>query len=270
MSKVRLILAGLVALLALSSILPAASLAGGGPFWRQRKAAAEGNGVKISEQSPVKFQAKSGRSILSGTVGTTATKIECAEDRAGGILYNNSLQGQGKIIVSFFGCTTELPKCKVVEPIVFKANLHLVWKWQGLAKELEGQKQTEAGQVPDLLFYTGEIAQGTTTLEEKEFVKIELKKNTEGSCLEEGVPLEAKGYESATLTPEGVEHWTTKTSIGFTPGPHEQHFWNGTTQVSLITSLMFDSKPATFTSQDETGPFLTQKNEQQEVSVFES
>jgi hypothetical protein len=272
-SRVRLTLAGLVALVTLGSILSVSALAGPGPFWRQRQVGEGGNGVKIAEKSPEKFQAKSGRAKLIGKTGENV-EIECAEDRAGGIIYNNQLQGQGKITVSFEKCKINIPHCKVIEPIQFKANFHLMWKWQGLKTELEGQKRSEVGQRPDLLFYNGEIQQGMTALEEKEFVKIGLT-NEGGTCLGTN-PVVPKGYESATITPgQGkeageLEKFSTTASIGFTPGPHEQDFWNGKEQIGLVTSLKIGANAATFESQDEVGPFLTQANGQQEVAIFEN
>jgi hypothetical protein len=276
-SRVRLTLAGLVALLALGSILSMSAFAGPGPFWRQRQVGEGGNGVKIAEKSPEKFQAKSGLSRLAAVVGTEPAKIECDEDRAGGIIYNNSLQGQGKITVTYSKCHTNLPFCKVNEPIVFKANYHLMWKYRGIPKELEGQKRAEAGQVPDLLFYRGEIQQGQkgSELEKQEFVTITLKSEG-GTCSAAGLALKAKGYESATITSgQGkeageLEKFATTASIGFTPGPHEQDFWNGIKQEALTTSLQLIENKASFESQDEVGPFLTQANGQQEVAIFES
>jgi hypothetical protein len=273
-SRVRLMLAGLVALLALSSILSAPAFAGPGPFWRQREDGSTQIGVKISPQSPEKFQAKSGPSTLIGlTAGKEGinTIVICENDRAGGIIYNGKLQGQGKIKVAYENCTTNLKGCAVKQPIIFSANFHLMWKYQGKPEELEPQKKQQSlGQVPDLLFYTGEVEEGAKTLEEKEFVKIAFEKNNGAECLAAIAPIVVKGFESATITPEGVEKWSKTTSIGFTPGPHEQHFWNGVEQVALTTSLKFGSNSALFESQDEVGPYLTQSNNQQEVAVYEN
>jgi hypothetical protein len=268
-SRVRLTLAGLVALLAASFVLSASASAGPGPFWLQKKVGScNCSAVKIAAKSPEKFQAKSGKSILIGKTGTNV-EIECAEDRAGGIIYNNELQGQGKINVAFEKCKINVPNCKVKEPIQFNANFHLMWKYLGNTEELSKQgKQRFLGQTPDLLFYNGEIQQGTTTLEEKEFVKIGVEKSG-GECIVPS-PVVPKGYESATITPNQEQQFSSTASIGFTPGPHRQHFWNGVEQVELKTVLGFGGNSATFESQDEVGPFLTQQNAQQEVSISES
>jgi hypothetical protein len=58
--------------------------------------------------------------------------------------------------------------------------------------------------------------------------------------------------------------------IAFTPGPHEQHFWNGVEQVPLTTSLQLSENTAKFESQEEVGHFLTQQNIQQEVAILEN
>jgi hypothetical protein len=272
-SRFKLTLAGLVALLVAGFVFSTSALAGPGPFWYQKKVGSSGSGIKISERSPETFTAKSGKSTLIGLAGGSNPEVVCAEDKSTGVIYNNSLQGQGKIAVSFEKCKTNLPECEVNEPIQFKSNLHLAWKYQGKEEELgKGKqlKQQALGQVPDLLFYTGEIKQGTKSLEELKFVELSFKKNGKGTCGQVGIPLTAKGYESATITPEGIEHFSPTASIGFTPGPHEQHFWNGEEQIPLTTKLKLAENNATFESQDEISSYLTQQGASQEVAIFEN
>lgn len=273
--KVRLVLGGLIALLAVSATISVSASAGPGPFWLQKKVNdCCSAGWKITAQSPEKFQAKSGRSVLKAKIVAIPVEIICNKDRAGGIIYNNGLQGQMKISVSFTECVvTGLKGCTVAEPIQFNANGHLMWKWNGTPKQLSEQPQRE--QVPDLLFYGGEIQQGAKSLEEgKEFVPIKISGET---CAVKETFV-AKGFESADVTPWTMQfenqmgpqtEFVERLFVGFTPGPHEQHFWNGLEQVGLRTALHLGVEPATFTSQEELGPFYTQKNEQQKVAISE-
>jgi hypothetical protein len=275
--KVRLVLAGLTALLAVSAIISVSASAGPGPFWLQKKANdCCSAGWKITAQSPEKFQGKSGRAVLKSKILAIAVEIICNKDRSGGIIYNNGLQGQIKIAVSFSECTINgLPKCKVNEPIQFNANGHLMWKWNGTTAQLNERPQEK--QVPDLLFYGGEIQQGTKSLEEsKPFVSIAI--GGEGCAVKEAEPFVAKGYESADVTPWKMQfenqmgpqtEFVDRLFVGFTPGPHEQHFWNGQEQVGLVTSLHLGTEAAKFENQAELGPFYTQKNEQQIIAISE-
>jgi hypothetical protein len=275
--KLRLVLGGLIALLAVSSIISVSASAGPGPFWLQKKVNDNSSaGWKIAAQSPEKFQGKSGKAVLKSKILGIAIEIICNKDRSGGIIYNNGLQGQMKISVSFTECTiVGLAKCKVNEPIQFNANGHLMWKWNGTTAQLNERPQEK--QVPDLLFYHGEIQQGTKALEEgAEFVTIRI--GGEGCAVKEAEAFVAKGYESADVTPWTMQfanqmgpqtEFVDRLFLGFAPGPHEQHFWNGQEQVPLVTELHLGVEKATFTNQAELGPFYTQNNEQQKIAISE-
>jgi hypothetical protein len=274
--KVRLVLGGLIALLAVSSIISVSASAGPGPFWLQKKVNdCCSAGWKITAQSPEKFQGKSGRSILKAKVnGVPFLEIICNKGRSGGIIYNNGLQGQMKISVSFTECVVvSLKGCTVAEPIQFNANGHLMWKWNGTTAQLNERPQEK--QVPDLLFYGGEIQQGTKALEEgKELVGLKI--SGEACAVKETFVV--KGFESADATPWTMQfknqigpqtEFAERLFIGFTPGPHEQHFWNGEEQIGLVTSFHLGVEPFSLTNQDELGPFYTQKNEQQKIAISE-
>lgn len=260
-------LTGLTALLTMSFILSVTALAGPGPFWHQRKAGEMGNGVKISGLSPEKFQGKGSLNIL-----ITFHEVTCNEAQIKGLIYNNSLQGQGKLAVLYTGCSSNLTHCIVNEPVHFSTNAHLAWKWEQEPKELEGQKRQSLGQVPGMLLYHGEIEEGVKGLkEEMEFISISFKKDGVGECEFAEAPLVIKGYSSAEITPEGIEHWASTYHLRFRTSQIWQTYWNGSEQLGLLSSLKGGiSSSAGFKGQAKLGPFLAQGGEPREIAIFEN
>jgi hypothetical protein len=266
LNRTRLVLAGLVALLALSSVMAAPVSAFPGPFWRQRPAGTSGNGVKITQSAQEKFQSKGGKSILRApSVGITVT---CLESQDKGTIWNNKLQGQGKLQIAFHRCTQtgNGTNCTVAEPINLSTFFHLAWKWDGSAKQLEQGNQESLGQKWDVLFTPSEIAEGAEKLStEEEFVTI----NFAGTCT--AASSKVLGFESAQPYPTQIGTWTSTVVFVFTPGKHLQHFWNGAKQVGVETGLKaFGLVESTFEGADEGYGFAAANGEPVEVSVAEN
>jgi hypothetical protein len=272
-SRVRLTLALLTSLIALGSILSGAASAVPGPYWHQRKAGGAGNGVKISEFSPDKFQAKGGKWVLDAPNLSVSTSVTCGEHRSSGVIYNNALQGQIKIDTTFEKCETNLANCAVDEPIKFHADAHLMWKWRFSPKELEAEKQSKLGQYPELMFEGGEIHQGAKGLEKLELMHIEFKGSGTGECEQPFPPLIVKGYHGAAMSPLGVERWTTNYSLSFPEIQQTQSYWNGLEQLTIQSVVYADENEgatASIETQEVLGPVLTQGGAQQLVAIYEN
>jgi len=263
-NRTRLVLAGLVALLALSSVMAAPVSAHPGPFWRQRPAGTTGSGVKITQSAQEKFQSKGGLSVLA--VPGAGLEIKCAAAQDKGTIWNNSLQGQGKVQIEFHrGCTVSGggENCKVVEPIKFSAYFHLAWKWNGETKQLEQGNQQELGQKPDVIFTHSEL--GTAGVPKEEFVTLTLVE-----CgMFSGTNI-VSGFESAQLYPFQVETWVKEAAFVFTPGKHKQHYWNGKEQEGVETALTTATLASSFAFEDNANTFAAANGEPVEIAVFEN
>jgi hypothetical protein len=267
LNRTRLVLAGLVALLALSSVMAAPVSASPGPFWHQRPAGTTGNGVKITQSAQEKFLSKGGTSVLT-TGGAVNITITCAEVQNKGTIWNNKLQGQGKLQVQFTKCKTigNGAGCTVAEPIKFSTYFHLAWKWNGEAKQLEQGNQEALGQKVDILFTPKEIQEGAESINDEEnFVTLTFN----GICL--NASTEVVGFESAQIYPTQVGTWASNAAFVFTPVRKKQHFWNGTKQVGVETRLRaFGLVESGFESVDEANTFQAANGEPVEVSVSEN
>ena len=268
LNRTRLVLAGLVVLLALSSVMAAPVSAFPGPFWRQRQVGESGNGIKISAQSPEKFLSQGGTAKLStSALGVT---INCAEGKNQGHIWNNTLAGQAKLKIEFSKCKAEGANsagCVVGEPIVFEVQFHLMWKWDGSLKQLKQGKQKSLGQKPDGFVYHFELGEQEKPKSEAEFVAIKLSGCTFTALNGEN---KATGFESAEIKPE-PEIFTKEAIFSFTPGKHLQHFWDGKEQVGLETEVSLAGFPSTFEFEDKINSFQNPATGgEQEVAIFEN
>jgi hypothetical protein len=268
LNRTRLVLAGLVVLLALSSVMAAPVSAFPGPFWRQRAVGVKTNGVKITQAAQEKFLSVGGKAVFrSPGVGIVIT---CLESQDKGTIWNNQLQGQGKIQVAFHNCTVtgNGTNCKVVEPIKFSSFFHLAWKWNGTKAQLAQGNQESLGQKWDILFTPREIVEGAENLSEKEeFVTVNFTPEAECTFANSTI----LGFESAQPYPTQIGTWTNTLVIVFIPGRHLQHFWNGARQVGVETGLKaFGLVESTFEGEDEANTFAAANGEPVEVSVAEN
>jgi streptogrisin C len=237
-----------------------------GPVWRQRPTGTTGNGVEIPQSAPEKFLSKGGTSVL--TTPPLGITITCLEVQNKGTIWNNKLQGQGKLQVELHKCTVtgNGAGCTVAEPIKFSTYFHLAWKWNGEAKQLEQGNQEALGQKVDILFTPKEIQEGAESISETEnFVTL----NFTGTCTVAST--EVVGFESAQIYPTQVGTWTSNATFVFTPARHLQHFWNGTKQVGVETRLRaFGLVETGFESVDEANTFQAANGEPVEVSIAEN
>src|ERR1700679_3667376 len=92
---------GFLALLAVGSFGASAAFGEAGPFWHHRAKGGEGTGEKIAETSAEKFSGEGGEQKLTGTIGSTGIEITAKSVQAKGIIYNNALQGQIKVLLVY-------------------------------------------------------------------------------------------------------------------------------------------------------------------------
>jgi hypothetical protein len=262
MLKVRFGLLGLLMLLALGSVGSATASATAGPFWHHRAKGETGEGAKIEESAKEKVSGESASATLKGSAGGAAVEIKCAL-KSKGEIWNIANQGQGEFVNEFISCVlVGSSECKPVVTTSGPYVAHLMWKYQGQAKELENKNQTEQGQVWDITFVPKgvELIEKGGFKEEKSFATIKFGK---GCGVLEGL---APAVDGATVAygSNGLGAFSSSQTFTFLGRPeYEQHYWNGKEFVPLKVKLIFDGAAATFATQI---PITAEK---QEIAVFE-
>lgn len=256
---------GFLTLLAVGSfgISSASAAIEAGPFWHHRALKGEGAGEKIAEAKPETFSGEGGEQLLKGTLEGMETEITAKSVQAKGIIYNNALQGQIKVLLKYH-------EAKLLKPVLkeclvkvgvneeVKAEGHLAWKWNGEAKQLEEEPKKD-NQKPDIIFTPTQIKAGDTKLPEGKFTEIVF---TGAGC---GVLVGAhivKGSQSVNTKPANLEEWSTTLVTEF-PGWKQQHFYNGKVFIGVNPELIFGKNAAILTGS------VTSIAPAQEISVFE-
>jgi hypothetical protein len=235
--------------------------------WRERSVGESGHGYSVYEGSPEKIQSKGGESKLVSKVAGEVVPVTCGASKGAGILYNGILGGQGKLSLALEKCSTKVVHCVVAEPISIPVNLHLTWKWNGVKADLSQGKQQTFGQKPTVLF-THNGLEGGAPKGEDELTTIKLSKDGVGVCILSGL-LALKGYEAAELEPPSTEQFSAEPKLKFSPGKHLEHYWNGTEEHGVESTLKLGSEAAEFTSSMTLAPLQTPESNEQEVGVFE-
>jgi hypothetical protein len=272
--KTRVGLLGVLAMLLIGSFA-AASAEAQGPFWYHRPLNGQGKGVKLTgQQGGPAFQEVAGgggEQRLKTKVSGTNVTIVADQFQVKGIVYNNALQGQAKLLLTYVNphvTEPSLPGCVVTVgtnntvPVVG----HQVWTWDGSAKQLEEQPQQN--QKPDGIFLHSELPQGATTLPKEQLTTITFK----GTCgVLVGLTLKVEGSISVGLTPANVGEYSQNQTTKIFEGKHEQHFFNGTSNIGATAELTILGEPAGLEG-SATFKFLPLqgKQEQQELADFEN
>jgi hypothetical protein len=259
------VLAGLVALVALSSVMSAPVSASPGPFWRQRAVGVKTNGVKFLQSAQEKFQSKGGEAVLA--IPSAGIEVKCAEAQNKGTIWNNNFQGQGKVQIEFHNkcnVTGAGVNCTIAEPIRFEAFFHLAWTWDGTEAQRAQGNQQALGQKPDLIFTHSEVAGGA--IPKESFVTLVFGKE----CGLASGSQTVVGFESSEISPGKVEEWVREAVFKFTAGKHKQHYWNGVEQVGVETELKAIGLAGTFAFEDTANTFAAANGEAQEIAIFEN
>ena len=271
-NRVRAVVLGFLALLAVGSFGTSAAMAGPGPFWHHRAVGTEGNGLKIDQPNDENFSGEGGEQTLVGEITSKPTntiiEIVAKSVQAKGVIYNNALQGQIKVTLLYHEPKlvkpAGFPECQV--KIGFnknnevKAEGHLAWKYQGNTSELTESPVTV--QKPGIIFTPKEVVSGETKLPEGTFTEITLSPATK--CGVFGGTFPVKGSLSAITKPGNLGQWSTTLVTEF-PGWKQQHIWTGVggADIAVEPGLVFAGNPSTLTGS------VTSKAAVQEIAVFE-
>jgi hypothetical protein len=260
--QIRAIALGFLALLAIGSLAASAAYGEAGPFWHHREKGGKGVGEKIEEKAPERIEAKGGEKKLKSIFSETKVSIVAKSLQAEGILYNNALQGQLKVRVKLNEPTLVEPvlkgcEVKVGENNEYKAEGHLMWKWNGEKKQLE--EASQKAQKYDVVLTPTPIEPGATELPKATLTTITLKG---AGCGVLTGTFKITGGVSALAKPAELEEWSSQLNLHF-PGWSKQHFWNGKEFIGVEPKLEFGGGAATLEGNVE-GTISAQ-----EIAVFE-
>ncbi len=256
MHRVKLLLMGLFAVMAVGSVASATASAEAGPFWHHRFSASEEEGKKFNQSEQEKYYGQ-GKILLSSTILGTSIVL-AGELQIKGTLWNEANQGQLKMQAEFHNVIW-VGHCQVKVVVPEDYQGHLMWKWNGEAKQLENTKAAQEEQHWDGIIIPGKTTLTATGLSGK---------NTFGTVT--FGPL-CKGLENIHGELTGALSFTAETKLGefrkeltlIIPGVVTlQHFWNGSTFVGLKEDLEFG------TNEDKLLGYIPMKTSQ-EVAVFE-
>jgi hypothetical protein len=236
-----------LALLPMSFAVAATAHAEAGPAFHIRGTGEEGKGEGAYEGSPLAIQEEGGEQVLTGEIVGTKIEIASKSVESQNAIYNNAKQGQIKTILRYHEPTLIKPALKECKVEIgtnneFEAYGHLVWKWNGTAKQLEEKAPTE--QKPGIVYTATEIEEGAKELPNGTLTEVHFK-GTGCGVLAGAFPL--KGVLSANLKPANLEEWSSELTFSF-PGWSRVHFWNGKAFVGVEKAeLTFAANPATLT-----------------------
>lgn len=246
--KARVALLGLLGLLLVGLLAPAAASATAGPFCYHRALGGQGKGEIIKAQAPEPFEGSGGAQTLNGKMGETEFELSSAAVQVKGVIYNNAFQCQAKITLQYqeiklakpeiAGCTVTVGETgnNVVELLG-----HQAWTWDGTEKQL--LEHPQQNQKPDWIFLKNEIAENATELPAGEFTKI----NFGAKCgVLSGIKIKVAGSDGAESKPANLGEWGTEEEISSGGGELQQHFWNGKAAVGVKTGLTVGGSAAKY------------------------
>jgi hypothetical protein len=281
-SRIRVVVLGLLALMLVGSIMSASASAEAGPFWLHREVGGK-EGTKIGPKAPENFWGTGGEQRIVGSISGTPIEFTSKTVQVKGAIYNSEHQGQAKAEIIYNQPALLMPVLKECGVTVDSSNIvvvkgHLMWKWNGEKKQLEEQPQEE--QTPDLVFTTVEPQQqepepkkpadwrrlgilASITLKGSGCGVLSGTQLVQGSEIgianinhlnEYSKKVSGRSFSSGTLKEELAE----KPLEGFS-----QHYWGGKSFQPLIVGLTFAGNPANLIGQTEV------EAAQQEVAVSE-
>jgi hypothetical protein len=270
-SKQRAWLLGLLAPMLVGSYTAASAYAVG-PFFHQRAIGGKGNGVKIAAGEPEVVSGSAGKQELRFEVGEQDFLVTSPRAELKGVIYNNALQGQAKLSLTFVEPKIEEPALSGCTATIGANNTikllgHQAWTWNGTEAQLEEQSQKE--QKPEWIFLPQELQQGAEGLpKEQLFFYISL--GPKGSCGALSGKLPVVGSLAVAVEPSGVEEWSTSETGIFLPNPTKLHFWNGVRNVGVEAGATQGTGPFTLTGKYQLKTAGRQGGASREVARFES
>ena len=188
-----------------------------------------------------------------------------------GVIYNNPVQGQAKISMTFVEPKLEEPSLSGCGVTIATNNTikllgHQTWTWNGTGAQLEEKSQKE--QKPDWIFLPQELQQGAEGLPKELFFTITL--GPEKSCGVLALKLPVDGSLAAAVEPPSVGEWSPNETATFLPNRAMQHFWNGKANVGVEVGAKQGTEPFTLIGSYQLKTTGHQGGAQQEVARFES
>jgi hypothetical protein len=264
MNRIRVIVLGLLALMAVGSFTASAA-AEPGPFWHQRELGGKGEGKKIEEIPGLQVQGEGPPATLTGEpVKGTKVEIQSKITVVHIQIYNNPDQGQFKLRIIYFDPQLLKPELKPCEVKVGKNNEvnvmgHLVWKWNGTKAQLLENPQLHQPVDGIAVPFTTKI-EGVKEIPKEVFTTITL---SGSACGVLAGTFNVSNTEAIEFIPNNLGEFRTQLTALSRPGEFGQHFYNQTTQVGTTTGLLFGGQPANLSQEDKVVP------EGEEVAVFE-
>jgi hypothetical protein len=273
--KLRAGLLGLLAMLLVGSLAPAAALAEGGPFCHHRPVGGKGEGELIKAQSPEGIAGSGGVQHLEGILPGTAEVVNFVSSgvQIKGVIYNNEDQCQAKLEVQYNKITIEKPQiehCAVSLPNnnVIKMYAHAAWKWRGTEAE---QKENPITQGRDWVLLPVELQQHATELPKTEtpFMVMNIKSEG-GSCLLANTQAKISGSMFSEAVPATKEVFETEEKQLVLPNGTLQQFWNGAYPlVGARSSLLLGKEEFKIEGAVKFKPVSQKQKEPQEIGYFE-
>ncbi len=288
-SRIRALVLGLLAVMLAGLVMAGAASAEAGPFWHHRPFEGSGTGEKIEPEEPENFEAEGGAQTLISKFQTLSVELKSPAVQIKGAIFNNSHQGQIKLVLFYQPITATLggklaPNCKVTVgqqgqfSNILQIKGHLAWKWDGSKQQLEEQPQRQ--QKWDIVFTAVEPQEqpGRPLIDlRKSGVFAEFRFAGAECSLLNGLSPKIAGAEVGIPNPSQPETWSKKLEIQTIASgqlPTEvlgetvkgegflQHIWVGGGSQPLITGLTFEGNTANLIGQTR----ATAK--QQEIAVF--
>ncbi len=269
--KIRLLVLGLLSVMAIGAIASTSAMAEPGPFWYNKVSGAQ---HKVgNQQAAVAFEGEGSGTELTGKIGKEEFKIKC-NIKAKGQVWNGNNQGQGKVkTISYEACVSNnIEGCHAtVKPSANGYDVWLDWKYAGLAKELENKPQIkEQGQKEDIVLLPGgvgfKVNAAKTELEPTQKASFaEVKFGSVEECKVVGaLGGKADGATAAEINPAGGT-FTKEPKLVFPGGVPKQHDWEAVFLgfLPFPAQLLFASNEAKFSGE------LPIKFGTEEVAIFE-
>jgi hypothetical protein len=273
--KLRAGLLGLLAMLLVGSLAPAAAFAEGGPYCHHRAVGGKGEGELIKAQSPEGIAGSGGVQHLEGILPGTTEVVNLVSSglQIKGVIYNNEDQCQAKLEVQSQKITPEKPKiehCAVSIPNnnVLKLYAHAAWKWRGTEAE---QKENPITQGRDWILLPVELQQHATELPKTEtpFTVINIKSEG-GTCLLANAQAKVNGSVFNEAIPATKEVFASEESQVSLPNGAKQQFWNGAYPlIGATSSLILGKAEAKYEGSFKIKPLSQKQTEPQEIGYFE-
>jgi hypothetical protein len=234
-SELRAELLGLLVVL-LAGLYGSATAHAAGPFFHHRPLQGSGNGVKIDAREPEGVFSSAGEQKLRFKALDNEVEIASPHAEVKGVIYNNALQGQAKLLVTFLEPKITKPiseaecEVKIGTNNTLKLFGHQAWTWDGTKTQLEEQPQKE--QKPDWIFLSQELQQGAEELPKTLFYTLTLSKGLKGTCAAAAV-YPVIGNAAAAVEPLNLGEWSSKEGITLLEDGTKQHFWNGKKNIGV-------------------------------------